>query len=71
MARQAKCVMCGVEFTTASPKQVYCSHRCNQRAYEGRQGTKLKDWFEPTQLDSFYISETTRRIERNRVRSAS
>lgn len=67
MVRQVKCAMCGEEFTTSSPRQAYCSHRCNQRAYEGRQGTKIKDWFEPTRLESFYISEDARRAERNRV----
>lgn len=64
----SQCAMCGKEFTSASPKQIYCHRNCGQRAYEGRKGLRVRDWFEPTRLESFYIDEQARRAERNRAR---
>ncbi|HEX6033666.1 MAG TPA: hypothetical protein VFY83_04495 [Anaerolineales bacterium] len=61
----ATCAMCGKEFERTSPKQIYCHHNCAQRAYEGRQGMKVRDWFEPTRIETFYINEDTRRAERS------
>ena len=63
----ATCAMCGKDFERTSLKQIYCHRNCVQRAYEARQGIKVRDWFEPTCIDSFYINENTRRIERNRM----
>lgn len=66
MATTPKCAMCGKEFERTTIKQIYCHRNCAQRAYEGRRGMKVRDWFEPTRLETFYISEDLRRLERNR-----